>query len=146
MKAIKLTIGLLLALFVIGYVTQSKERRGVTEQRTAPTQPVHYDGFAAQVPTPKTAESNRWESRENRWSAALTSQKFVRDKLKAPTTAKFQDSIDADVTHIGGGRYVVNSYVDSQNVFGAMLRTKYRCELTDLGDGKWQLTNLRLFE
>lgn len=55
-------------------------------------------------------------------------QGFVRDRLKAPSTADFPWVKSSDVTEsLGDGRYRVRSYVDAQNSFGAMIRNSYDC-------------------
>ena len=41
---------------------------------------------------------------------------------------------------LGGGRYEVNSYVDSQNSFGATIRTHFK-GVIEKGD-KWYLESL----
>lgn len=60
--------------------------------------------------------------------AFIECKSFVKNKLKAPTTAKFPFS-DYNAVNQGNGRYTIFSYVDSQNSFGAMLQTKYACQL-----------------
>lgn len=73
--------------------------------------------------------------------AALICEQFVENQLKAPSTAKFQNSYDAKVS-VSNGEYTVTSYVDSQNGFGAMIRTTYVCTVTYLGSDKWHLVDL----
>jgi hypothetical protein len=73
------------------------------------------------------------------------SQKFMKDRLKAPATAQFQDVSEADVNYLGDGTYWVLSHVDSQNSFGAMLRTQFRCKVKDIGGDKWSLLELEQF-
>lgn len=69
---------------------------------------------------------------------------FVRDRLKAPRTAKFPWSASEATTDLGGGRYQVVSYVDAQNAFGAMLRTNYSCTVQWAGGDRWQLEKLAM--
>lgn len=59
--------------------------------------------------------------------------RFVGNRLKAPATARFQDYRDVAVSHPAGGGFRVRGYVDSQNSFGAMLRTQWNCEVTFAG-------------
>lgn len=59
--------------------------------------------------------------------AFAVSQGFVESTLKAPSTAKF--SSQRDVADLGEGRYRVRSYVDSQNGFGAMIRSDWETVL-----------------
>jgi len=64
-------------------------------------------------------------------TAILMAQKFVKINLKAPTTAIFQDVFEADHEWMRKNRdentsyHKITSYVDSQNSFGAMIRTHY---------------------
>lgn len=57
-------------------------------------------------------------------------QEAVRDQLKAPATAEFQD---VTVSAAGAGAWRVDGDVDSQNSFGAQIRTSFRCDLTPNG-------------
>lgn len=56
---------------------------------------------------------------------------FVKEQLKSPASAKFPDSRlkKSHTTALGGGKYRINSWVDSQNSFGAMIRTKFSCTI-----------------
>jgi len=63
----------------------------------------------------------------------LTTCQIFEKKLKSPTTAKFPSYYQpgaAEVVSLGGGQYSVRSYVDSQNSFGAMIRTKWTATVT----------------
>jgi len=60
--------------------------------------------------------------------------------LKAPSTAKFQDVLDFGVApkkdHNGNAIkdvWEVSGYVDAQNSFGAMIRTKWYVQLKKSG-------------
>jgi hypothetical protein len=70
-------------------------------------------------------------------------QQIVKERLKAPATADFP--WDMKVTSSPNGKTMtVVSYVDSQNSFGAKLRTHYVCQLERFGDGAadWKLKEL----
>ncbi len=82
--------------------------------------------------------------------AFIISQHFVKEKVKAPSTAQFP-SFDFQSIHLGEGRYKVTSYVDAQNSFGAMIRTNYTAILKynsgDWADYRnWTLEDLKLDE
>jgi len=47
--------------------------------------------------------------------------------LKSPSSAKFPWGLKSSL--ISGDKYRVANYVDSQNSFGAMIRTNYVCEV-----------------
>lgn len=67
-------------------------------------------------------------------------QDFVKKRLKAPATAKF-----SDVNHSGGvdGEYTVTGAVDSQNSFGALIRSDFTCTVKDDGD-QWRLVTINV--
>jgi hypothetical protein len=53
----------------------------------------------------------------------------VKEKLKAPSTAEFSGT-----TATGGGPWTVTGQVDSQNSFGAMIRSPFGCTVTITGE------------
>jgi hypothetical protein len=74
-------------------------------------------------------------------------QKAIKKELRAPASAVFPE-FNADGTsgaHMGDGVYIFNSYVDSQNGFGAMLRSKWNCKVRELNDGQWKTMNAQVF-
>jgi hypothetical protein len=89
-------------------------------------------------------QAEKWNSDMGKLDAQVMSQKFVGNRLKAPSTAKFQ--LEPSVSHTGDGVYVVSSYVDAQNSFGSMLRMNYRCTLKNLGNDSWHLVDLKIDE
>ena len=76
--------------------------------------------------------------------AAIMCQRFVRNRLKAPSTAKFQPSRNATSRKTGDARYVVTSYVDAQNSFGATLRSTWMCDIEYTGGQNWSLRDLEI--
>jgi hypothetical protein len=78
--------------------------------------------------------------------AFVMSQNFVKRALKSPSTAKFPNitSDGASAQNLGGCRHQVNAYVDAQNSFGAMTRTRYRIEMQYNSDNTWSASNLRI--
>ena len=82
-------------------------------------------------------------------SAWVMAQQFVTDKLKAPSTASFGGVFSGDyqdprsaVTDLGGDKFRVIAWVDSQNGFGAMIRNQFICELEYVGNDRWRCTSL----
>lgn len=57
--------------------------------------------------------------------AHYISQDLVKAFLKTPATAKFPMSYDVNIIELNKGSFQVNSYVDAQNDFGAMVRYHY---------------------
>lgn len=79
--------------------------------------------------------------------AYIMSQRFVERELKAPRTAKFPSFHSSGVTvrDSGGCKFMVTAYVDSENSFGAMLRTNYSISMEYLPTEKtWRGSELRM--
>lgn len=74
--------------------------------------------------------------------AAAQCESYVKDYLKAPSTAEFSGIGETQIVAQGGGKYAVIGWVDSQNSFGAKLRTKYICKTADEGNGQWSFEPL----
>ena len=55
-------------------------------------------------------------------------QVYIKDKLKSPATAEFSGGVDG-VTQSNDTTFTVLGAVDSQNGFGAILRSKYSCKV-----------------
>lgn len=69
-------------------------------------------------------------------------QLFAKDRLKAPSTAKFPSYDNGAVITLSANSWKVNSYVDAQNSFGAQIRTSYSCSVLSAGD-KWNLADMQ---
>jgi hypothetical protein len=70
---------------------------------------------------------------------------IVTQRLKAPATASFPSWNSEDVSSLWTGEcnFSVVGYVDSQNSFGAKLRTNFVAQLTYVPDvDKWRLVKL----
>jgi hypothetical protein len=65
-----------------------------------------------------------------RSTAYVMARDFVTDRLKAPSTAEFPYGSGYSVSFVGECSFVVTGYVDSQNGFGAMIRTPWVVKLT----------------
>lgn len=70
--------------------------------------------------------------------AFVMSQWWVKERLIAPSTADFPWSADRVLRSLPGSTYVVTSYVDAQNAFGATIRTRYIATLKWVG-GDWSM-------
>jgi hypothetical protein len=66
-------------------------------------------------------------------SAYVEAQDYVKQALKSPSTAKFPGT-DFLVHHFGDNEYEVVSYVDSQNSFGAMIRSNWNVQFQMIND------------
>ena len=66
--------------------------------------------------------------------AYIDAQAIVSKALKSPSTAKFPSSSHATITRAGENIFKVDSYVDSQNGFGAMIRSEWSVMFEYVGD------------
>lgn len=73
-------------------------------------------------------------SRPPNSEVATACQLKVKEMLKSPKSADFPFDDVAKVKPLGNG-YRLASYVDSQNGFGANIRTNYVCDAS--GDGSY---------
>jgi hypothetical protein len=77
-------------------------------------------------------------------AAATACESFVRDRLRAPSTAKFPWS-EQQTVHAGNGLYTVRGAVDAQNGFGAQIRSRYLCRVQfEAADRSWTLKDLTM--
>lgn len=67
--------------------------------------------------------------------ARIGCERLVKDNLKSPGTAKFPGPFSGDYAEVrdNGLGWLYSSYVDSQNGFGAIIRTRFSCEVTKAG-------------
>jgi len=87
---------------------------------------------------------------DNSSMAYIQCKNFVKQHLKAPDTADFP-WLQFSAGKTAEGAYIIKSYVDAQNSFGAKIRNQYTCEV--LWNGKqeadinnWTLNNLEMSE
>jgi hypothetical protein len=73
---------------------------------------------------------------------------FVKDRLKAPSTAKFgiEGTVQSAVIVLDSGRFVVRGYYDAENSFSAMLRSHYTCKVKHTSGRSYSLQDLELYK
>ena len=99
---------------------------------------------AASSSTGSTKSDNGQSVSDARLGAFDVCKQFVEDRLKSPGSAKWRDPFGDQVTYSGDGKgpITVTASVDSQNGFGALLRSSYSCTVTNSGGDNWSLDNL----
>ena len=81
---------------------------------------------------------------ESRRSDAYTyAKEAVKLQLKSPRSAKFGSYGQTDVSLHQDCIFSVKGYVDSQNGFGAMIRSQYEVKLTG-AKSEWKLTHIEV--
>ena len=81
-------------------------------------------------------ESSSSSSSDRSRSAYYYGEEFVKKRLKSPSTAKFAGNLEKKdhVTKIAENEYKIDSYVDSQNSFGATIRSYWSCTIKFVDD------------
>ena len=93
------------------------------------------------VPSDRIAMTEFFENQ--RVTAFTMSQEFVKKELKSPSTAEFPANYKEACEFIGDSTFIINSYVDSQNSFSAMMRTNYQVKVKYIGKENWSLIDLK---
>ena len=79
-----------------------------------------------------TGEGTARTKKINDASAYVQCQGLVKERLRAPATADFPFA-EYTSWDMGNDTWVVKSYVDSQNGFGAMTRSNWHCKVQYVG-------------
>jgi hypothetical protein len=92
---------------------------------------------------------DNWKNEVDKIAAYVMVQDFVKDRLKAPSTADFPGAfegyeVESFVSYSGNQIYSIRAWVDSENSFGAKLRINFQAEIQQTGKDEWRLKNLNL--
>ena len=100
---------------------------------------IFYEPFSQ--PDPPDA----WKIKDNKTMAYVMMQNFVKENLQSPGTAKFEwiTESDCEITK-DGFDYTITSWVDSQNAFGAIVRTQFSGVLRQVDKDNWLLLILSM--
>jgi len=145
-----IAIGALFVLSIILYYSKSPEERAKMEAERRTKDSISQIETAKQdsINAIKTAEKAE-ESYEadNMQGAFKTAKYFVQENLKAPSTAQF---IDDNAKFLRDGkRWSYYGKVDSQNSFGAMIRSEYIVVIEHKGGNannsdNWELISVQI--
>lgn len=83
--------------------------------------------------------------------AFMVAETFVKRELKSPGSAKFPTSSSERRNSVkvlsDGVSYKIDSWVDSQNSFGALKRVYFTCTIKRYGrSDEWELIDIKLLE
>lgn len=71
----------------------------------------------------------------------LKANRLVKDYLTSPSTAEFPSRSEYSISNLGNSECMVSSHVDSQNGFGAEVRSNWTATVKD-NAGNWTLEEL----
>ena len=76
------------------------------------------------------------DTETNKMLAYNYAENFVKQRLKSPSTAEFPRLFEKaeHIIELGNDEYLIQSWVDSQNGFGAMIRSNFSCKIIFEGD------------
>ena len=99
--------------------------------------------FVAYVAGPDRGPRSTTPSTPTEFDASATCEKLITERVRSPATIDFGRESDKTRTNIGTGTFRVVGQFDSQNGFGALIRTGYTCTLTYAGNNQWDINELR---
>jgi hypothetical protein len=97
--------------------------------------------------SPKRDEEQAIKDCNNTTMAFVMSQNFVKQRLKAPSTAAFPYITDpgVQVGVLTNCSFDVSAYVDAQNGFGASIRNRYTAKMSyDRATRMWRASELSI--
>lgn len=105
-----------------------------------------------QILTTKTSLLDRTSStpRDESSMAFVQCQKFIKNRLKAPSSAEFA-IIDYKAKKLPNQQFEITSHFEAQNSFGVKLKNSFVCEVQWNGENparidNWNLINLTISE
>ena len=93
-----------------------------------------------------SSNSKKDDDKPTKQSAVVQSHLCVKDYLKSPATAEFPFQPDETIEQTNDSTFVVLSYVDSQNSFGALVRMYYKCKVIYSSNGNARCEDVKLSE
>lgn len=99
--------------------------------------------------TPENKEAAAEQTCSDTSMAFYMSHEFVKKRLRAPATAQFPGAHDDGVAvrYLGDCTHDVVAFVDSQNGFGALVRSKYTAKLKNIkGTDEWRALSVEILD
>lgn len=62
-------------------------------------------------------------------AATVACREYVRKRLEDPFAALFAPALETSKLNLGDGKYQISGYVDAKNGSGALVRTRFACDL-----------------
>lgn len=140
-----ITVAILFLILIAIVASNSSNSPNLTPEQLA----ARAEARAAQQAERDKAQAEKEEEKRcsDQTMAFAMSQKFVKQRLKSPATAKFPYATNAGVQtqYLGNCTHRVRAFVDSQNSFGAMIRSTYTVKLKKQPSGNnWSLLDIQI--
>ncbi len=90
---------------------------------------------------PKGEATPEEKQKDIELSAYTVAEEYVKFNLKSPSTAKFPTYSHATISSLGNNSWRISSVVDSQNGFGAMLRSNWSVVVTYKGGDQYNFSD-----
>lgn len=135
----KIFTAVIFALFVIIVVGNSISDKTHSAHKRANTQ------LGSDKLLPKKPKKT-WRERDNSIMAYIMMETFIKRRLKSPSTADFQGLWSGRTVTKSHTVYSTRSYVDSQNGFSAMIRTKFWCQVKQISEDDWELVAFKVIK
>lgn len=133
-KRVVLGVGVIFGVLLVGILITAPGR---SEAQKAAVQPAAAETSVNSLPD--TAANQK------PFTAFYACQKLMEPRLLAPATAKWPTSDEATIIfNPSKNRWSVTTYVDSQNQYGALVRTNFTARLTYEGGNHWTLAEVNL--
>jgi len=95
-------------------------------------------------PRPAKEPQSRVSAESNQGVAYEFAKGFVEDRLASPSTAEFPSIWQLKYEQVDASTWKLWFYVDSQNAFGATVRTQCYTKVMYLGPSSWKLLDIKL--
>jgi hypothetical protein len=153
-KRLYIPVAVVVVLAAIGSTGTKKDKEtpvavaATTEAQAAATAAT----TQATIPVPTTAKPlSKSKRRDREIESFLICKNFVTDRLKSPGSAKFRNpsQTDGEVVWVSTDdvTWTIQSSVDSENGFGALLRSNFVCTVQYRPEvEKWYLLDMQLTE
>lgn len=84
-------------------------------------------------------EIEEYNSKQEAWEVAKV---LIAEKLNSPSTASFGNQTIEDCFSGYRNRYTFDGWVDAQNGFGAVVRNRVNCEVTNYDGEGWKVSEI----
>ncbi|MEX2639305.1 MAG: hypothetical protein WD266_01375 [Balneolales bacterium] len=89
-----------------------------------------------------------WYDKDNSVLAYLAIEDYVNEHLAAPSTAEYPSLSEkkSHTTRESDNIYVFKSWVDAENVYGAMVRRDFVARIQQIGENEFNLISIEVEE